>query len=289
MVSAAVMRGAQLVGTLSCGRCHTPLNAMMQADATKLLSGRLCVTDEDKVTGNNMGCVHASNLTNDETGLKNVTDGELKNMLTKGMRMNGRKLHPTMPYWHYSLLSNADVDAIIAYLRTVPAIGNRVPAHETPNDMGATETVPLLQDKDLPASSAMGADAASAKRGQYLSAIMCLDCHTPAVMNPGKFQLPFDITKAFAGGRAFGPYMTMPVSAANLTPHGTGLRGWTVDHIVRALKMGKDKDDKNICPPMPSGPMGAYANLPDQDARDIATYLTTIPGVDNAVAAQCAY
>jgi len=50
---------------------------------------------------------------------------------------------------------------------------------------------------------------------------------------------------------------------------------------VRVLKEGVTPDDKPVCPPMPSGPMGSFARLTDDDALDIANYLLTLPPIEN--------
>ena len=50
---------------------------------------------------------------------------------------------------------------------------------------------------------------------------------------------------------------------------------------------GKDRTDGGVCPPMPSGPMGAYGGLTDQDALDIANYIIGLPPIDNAVPNGC--
>ena len=60
--------------------------------------------------------------------------------------------------------------------------------------------------------------------------------------------------------------------------------------IVNAIKRGEDpnQDGAPLCPPMPAGPMGAFGGITDEDARDIAHYLLSIPPGDNLVPADCA-
>jgi hypothetical protein len=77
--------------------------------------------------------------------------------------------------------------------------------------------------------------------------------------------------------------VTKTIYTANLTPHATGLAGWTVADIKQVIKNGKDRTDGGVCPPMPTGPMGGFGGLTDQDALDIATYIAALPAVDNAV------
>jgi hypothetical protein len=71
----------------------------------------------------------SGNLTSDkETGLGNWTDDEIKRVLTKGILKDGTRLLPfPMDYAALSTLNPADLEAIVAYLRTVPPVSNRVP------------------------------------------------------------------------------------------------------------------------------------------------------------------
>jgi hypothetical protein len=75
------------------------------------------------------------NLTSDkETGLGNWTDDQIKNVLTRGVRPDGSRMIPfPMPWPSYANLTPGDLTAIVAYLRTVPPIVNRVPAPTQPN------------------------------------------------------------------------------------------------------------------------------------------------------------
>lgn len=54
------------------------------------------------------------------TGLKDRTDAEIKTMITKGLRPDGSRMLPPMAYSYYANIKPADLDAIVAYLRTLP-------------------------------------------------------------------------------------------------------------------------------------------------------------------------
>jgi hypothetical protein len=98
------------------------------------------------------------------------------------------------------------------------------------------------------------------------------------------------MTLAFQGGAAFpAALLGLPVPpfpevifSQNITPHEEfGIGQWTVEDVVTALREGHRPDDSPLCPPMPAGPDGPLANLTDEDATDIATYLLSIPAGDN--------
>ena len=83
---------------------------------------------------NPFGDFPAGNLTSDKaTGLGAWTDAEIKRVITKGILRDGFRLLPyPMDYGSFSTLSPDDLSAVVAYLRTVPAVSNKVPAPTRP-------------------------------------------------------------------------------------------------------------------------------------------------------------
>src|SRR5665647_274583 len=117
-----VKRGDYLVnGILTCGNCHS-LKGPAGDIPGKLFSGGLSWDEPPfKVT--------ASNITQDkETGIGGWTDAQIKTLLRTGKRPNGVQIAEVMPTSFYGILTESDLDAIVAYLRTVKPIKNTVPA-----------------------------------------------------------------------------------------------------------------------------------------------------------------
>jgi mono/diheme cytochrome c family protein len=119
-----VKRGAYLVETLGCVACHSPVDEQKRMlPGMKLAGGMLMriVPFGDYPTGN---------LTSDKaTGLGNWSDEEIKRAITKGILRDGTRLLPfPMDYASYSTMTADDVNAVVAYLRTVPPVTNKVPA-----------------------------------------------------------------------------------------------------------------------------------------------------------------
>jgi mono/diheme cytochrome c family protein len=114
-------------------------------------------------------------------------------------------------------------------------------------------------------------------RGRYLvSSIGCGDCHTP-----GSFTGMPDPTKALAGGDVsfFMPGMGY-FYPPNLTPDATGLGQWTEPQIVAAIRTGVRPDGRKLAPIMP---WPSFANLIDEDAASIASYLKSLAPIVNQV------
>jgi cbb3-type cytochrome c oxidase subunit III len=123
-----VKRGAQLADTLGCVLCHSPVDQEKRMLPGMRLAGGLLMRI------NPFGDYPTGNLTSDQaTGLGNWTNDEIKRAITKGILRDGSRLLPfPMDYGSFSTLTPEDLDAIVAYLRTVPAVSNKVPAPSRP-------------------------------------------------------------------------------------------------------------------------------------------------------------
>jgi mono/diheme cytochrome c family protein len=285
-------RGKYLVDTvLSCGDCHTPRGADGKPIAGKYLSGVECFADVHPPANDGQGCLHSANLTNDATGLKSLTDAQVKALLVTGKKPDGSSLADVMPYWVFSALADSDADSVVAYLRTVPAVAHEVPANEAPFDVDAAAR--RVTGDEIP--KAASGPQAGASTGRYLATVACLGCHSPDVTSRPADSFPQDVSRAFQGGRDFKaaaiglpvPPFPADIYSANLTPDASGLAGWTAAQIVTVLHAGVDDAGKALCPPMPFGPMGGFAGLTDADANAIADYLLNLPAAANAVPNEC--
>ena len=118
-----VKRGQHLVKALACVVCHTPVDKDKRMIPGLLLAGGLRMRLEP------FGEYPTGNLTADkETGLGNWSDDEIKRVITKGILRDGTRLLPYPMDWSsFALLDPDDLDAIVAYLRTVPPVRNKVP------------------------------------------------------------------------------------------------------------------------------------------------------------------
>jgi mono/diheme cytochrome c family protein len=119
-----VKRGKYLVDTHACGLCHSPADTNRRIIPGMYLAGGLLMRLEP------FGDYPTGNLTSDrETGLGNWTDDEIKRVITRGTLRDGTRLLPYPMDWpSFALMSPDDLSAIVAYLRTVPPVVNKVPA-----------------------------------------------------------------------------------------------------------------------------------------------------------------
>ena len=108
--------GAYLVRIGHCMQCHTPLDSQGQRDdGHRLGAGGLRM---DGV----FGTVITPNITPDvETGIGGWNDTEIRAALTKGLAPGGRTLSSPMPSRYLATMHRDDVDAVIAYLHTLPS------------------------------------------------------------------------------------------------------------------------------------------------------------------------
>jgi hypothetical protein len=148
----AVKRGRYLVMVAGCNDCHTPMKMGPMGpapDMTRMLSGRAEGSPEPggtlgktdmALTGSDLtswkqpfGVVYARNLTPDKTGLASWTEEQfLKTMRTGRHQGDGRPLLPPMPWFNYAGMTDDDLKAVFAYLRSIPPIKNTVPDPKVP-------------------------------------------------------------------------------------------------------------------------------------------------------------
>jgi mono/diheme cytochrome c family protein len=141
-----VMRGRYLVTLGVCHDCHTPKGPDGRPLLDRLLSGHpegtspapfvagaITVAPTATAFTGPWGTSFARNLTPDSaTGLGTWTEAYFIKVLRTGIRGNGEPLRPLMPWEWFRQLTDNDLKAIFAYLRTIPAISNDVPENLPP-------------------------------------------------------------------------------------------------------------------------------------------------------------
>ena len=262
-----VDRGRYLVeGIGACANCHTP----------KGPSGDL----PDKRFAGGFGLEEAfgtwvsSNITPDkETGIGRWTDAQIVRAIREGKHRDGRTLGPPMPFDLYRQLSDRDVRAMVAYLRTLPPVKNAVPRGRYTIALPASYGPPV---KSVPEPSRKD----PVKYGEYLAGPVghCVGCHTPLTPD-GRT----DESRPWAGGFPFvGPWGT--VYSPNLTSDPeTGVGTGTDGELKRAILNGLKRGGGMLSAPMPWPYYAGRVTAADVSA--IVAYLRTLRPIVNQVPA----
>lgn len=284
-----IARGEYLAGIARCASCHTPRldayanNETLTTEQVVTLSLRGNDTldfENNYMAGGRAfslgpeGTLFAGNITPDTaTGIGAWTDEELEMNLRLGVLPNGEMMHPLMPYRSYARWSALDMQALIAYLRSIPAIENDVEESlylRDPFDGDAAEAFAALE---YPSTS----PEAVIDLGQYLvnDVMRCVGCHTPQDPETGR---P-DTSRFLAGGQAFeGAWGT--IYGSNITPDAaTGIGAWTDDQISSVLHSGIRIDGRSLI----LMPWQDYSTISDDDVIAVIAYLRSVAPVENEI------
>jgi hypothetical protein len=177
-----------------------------------------------------------------------------------------------MPAHVYNNMADSDADAIVAYLRSLPPIDNKIEIfaeHQTYPSQGLPE----------PGFGANAPDPADAEAyGEYLmnGVLICTDCHTPVDSETGNLNKEL----AFAGGQPFeGPWGI--VYGGNITPHDeTGTGTWSEGELRRAIMAGLRPDGRQLV----LMPWEYFAGMQDPEITALTSYiLNNLPAIDREV------
>ncbi len=215
-----------------------------------------------------------------ETGTGAWTDDQIIRAMRDGIGKNDNLLFPIMPFDSYQNMSDEDVRAIVAYLRTIPPVRNPRPIKKNQFgfimdfllNRGVAHHVPVVHVSPPDKNDKV-------KYGQYvLNLGHCAECHSTNGMGavafgkPGYlsgFQEPDEILLPFIG----------KVYMRNLTPDvETGLGKYSAEQIKQAIKTGKRLDGKTMAPPM-SMFIPHFSGIAEEDLDALVVFLKAIPAV----------
>ena len=253
-------RGSYLVRTIvACGNCHTPKDANGKAIANQELAG-----------GNPIDSpvFHAmpANITPDkETGIGNWTDDQIVNAIRNGQRPDGSIIGPPMAIAFYRDMSDTDVKAIVAYLRSVKPVSNKIEKSTYKIPLPPNYGPPVVHVADVPRENHVA-------YGKYLATGLghCMDCHTPQVRGQA------DMARIGAGGNPFGAPTGGVIFSANLTPgNPTGVAGWTNQQVKDAITLGK-RPDRPLVRLMA---FDWYKGMSNADLNDLIVFMRSLKPV----------
>jgi mono/diheme cytochrome c family protein len=260
---ARAWRGRYLANAGNCVSCHT------RAGAKPFSGGVMFETP--------FGVIYSSNITPDiDTGIGRWTADDLRRAMHEGIAAGGYRLFPAFPYTSFTKVTDEDVDAIYAYLRTIKAVRYKPP----PSDFLFTQRWVLgLWNSLFFTEGRFSLDTAHSaewNRGAYLVDGLghCGACHTPR-----NGLMAESAANAYSGGRIQDKVTETKVrnwSAVNLTPAQSGLASWSVDDLTKYLKTGFSLRAGTFGP-MNEVIVNSLAKLGDDDVRAIAVYLKSLP------------
>ncbi|MBX6364650.1 MAG: c-type cytochrome [Gemmatimonadetes bacterium] len=269
--SAVIARGRYLAyGPAHCASCHVTAEQArtLDAGARPPLSGGYAFHLP-------VGTIWSPNLTPDrETGIGRYSDGQLARMLRHNVRPDGRV---AAPFMNFQGLSDADIVALISFLRSQPAVRNAVPDRKL-NYLGKLIVAYLVRPRGPsgPTRATAPGEAPTIERGEYLANYVaeCVVCHTKRSLVDGSER-----GSRFAGGMEMRDeaYPALRFTTPNLTPDPkTGhITGWTEDRFVARFQAGKLVPGTHM-------PWAGFAQMSEADLRAIYRYLRSLPPVENA-------
>jgi mono/diheme cytochrome c family protein len=255
-----VERGAYLARAADCMVCHT-------SQGGKEYTGGLGF----KLP---FGMLYSTNITPDkETGIGKYTDQDFLNAVHRGIRRDGARLYPAMPFTSYSYISDADALAIKAYLFNLPPVRAVAPENTLMfpfNQRWAMIFWSVLFDPDTrfePDTS----KSPEWNRGAYLAEALahCGECHTPR-----NLAFALDNRKKFAGALTAG-WRAFNISSDKTT----GVGGWSDADLTSYLSTGHAAGHGTASGPMGEAVDQSFSQLAPEDIRAVVTYLRSIPAI----------
>ena len=256
---ADVTLGAYLARAGNCEGCHTERGGRPYA------GGRGISTP--------FGTVHSSNLTPDvTTGIGAWSQGDFWRALHHGQSKDGRLLYPAFPYPEYTLVTRQDADAILAFLRTQPAVTQANKAHQLRfpyNTQAALAAWRILFFKP----GVFEPDAKQSahwNRGAYLVRGLghCQACHAP---RNGLGATSGDVE--LSGGLIPMQGWYAPSLAASSE---AGVADWPTQDVVDLLKTGKSARGSAMGP-MAQVVWRSTQHLSQDDLHSMAVFLQQLP------------
>ena len=253
--------GRVLFAAGGCASCHATPN---QQDRTRLGGGYALRSP--------FGTFHVPNISPHPTdGIGSWTPAQFLRAMRGGVSPDGRHYYPSFPYTSYQRMSPADVRDLFAYIRTLAPVEGRARDHELPFPFNVRRGLGLwkLAFLDGRPFEPDATRSESWNRGAYLveGPGHCAECHSP---RNAIGVIPSD--RRFAGGpnpegRGFVP---------NITPHETGLKGWTRSDVSGLLDNGLTPEGDSVGGEM-AKVVRSTSQLPESDRDAIAEYVLSLP------------
>lgn len=254
----SVERGRYLAVVGDCEGCHT-------APGGAPLAGGLALNTP-------FGTIYSTNITPDrDTGIGRWTKEQFRRAMKEGKDEEGHNLYPAMPYTYYARATDADVDAIFDYLKTVQPVRAEGRANGLPFPLNIRLVVTVWnwlnfrKDPPLPHPASPSPEWL---RGSYIVNGLghCGACHTPKNLLGGDRW-----DKALQGAELDYWYAPNLVGGRR-----AGLSGWSEDEIVQYLRTGANSHAE-VAGSMEDVIEHETSKMSEADLRAVAVYLKSLP------------
>ena len=267
-----IKRGQYLATAGDCIACHS-------APGGKPMAGGLALPTP-------IGNIIATNITPSKThGIGNYTLEQFSDALRKGVRGDGQRLYPAMPYTSYAQVSDDDTKAMYAYFMhgvtpvdAAPAQSTALPFPFNIRLSMAGWNMFFLDSKPFVADSSKSVEW---NRGAYLSRGLahCSTCHTPR-----NVLMAENLSRELAGGDV-GTW-----HAPNITADAnSGIGGWSVAELVEYMRDGRTAAKGQASGPMAEAIDHSFRHLTPEDLQAIAVYVKSVPAIRDAADSKPVY
>jgi mono/diheme cytochrome c family protein len=243
--AAAVQRGEHLATIYICTRCHTE---NLGGDLSFVVPG--------------MVSIPTPNLTSGPGGVGGFyTDTDWVRAIRHGVGHDGRALF-IMPSKTFHYLSDEDLGALIAYLKSLPPVDNALPERRIEPlgrlmmAVGMFPPLPVEQIDHTSPPPVAPEPGVTGAYGEYLSRT-CTECHG-----------------ADLNGAPFGP-PGQEVPTPNLTPGGE-LASWSEEDFITTMRTGVTPYGRQIDEEMP---WKYFGQMSDEELRAVWLYLKSLPSL----------
>jgi mono/diheme cytochrome c family protein len=255
-----VARGKYVATLGDCMACHTAKGGRPYAGGAALKSA--------------LGILYGPNITPDDaTGIGTWSKSDFERALRLGVDKEGSYLYPAMPYDAYTKMTAADMDALWAYLKTVPAVHNTPPKNTLPFPFTIRQGLAVWQSAYF-TPGPFEPDAhksAQWNRGAYLVEALehCSECHTPRNAAQG-----LENQHLLAGAQISGWYAPDISNDKNST-----LNSLSTGALANLLKTGTMAGNVKVFGPMQETVHDSLQHVKNSDLTAIAVYLKDQPTI----------
>ncbi|MGC1445630.1 MAG: cytochrome c [Xanthobacteraceae bacterium] len=256
-----VKRGEYMARAADCMVCHT-------APGGQAYAGGLAIPLPFG------GTLYSTNITADkDTGIGGYSDQDFLNAVQRGVRKDGARLYPAMPYPSYTYMTDADALAIKAYLLSQPPAHavNRADTLGFPYDQRWAMAIWSFFFNADTRFAPNTSQSAQWNRGAYIAEALahCGECHTPR-----NLAFALDNRKKFAGA------VTAGWHAYNITPDkGTGIGTWSDDEVFDYLAHGHASARGTAAGPMGEAVDESFSQMAPEDIHALVSFVRNVPPV----------